>query len=225
MPMSNPGHVPAVLHYLVGLRPASLLDVGVGLGAYGFLARQYLDVAEGHLDPAQWRTRIDGVEVFEPYRNPVWQHFYDRVTVADVREGLADLPRYDLVLCNDVLEHVAREEARALVRALLGRCRVLIATTPASEFPQGAWSGNEAEAHLCLLSPADFPASTRVHRTGVTSLYVSWSDPEAGSQVARLARSAPRIAYPGPGLGERLRGRLGRLGHLARRAVGSEAHR
>lgn len=216
MPMSNPGHVPAVLHYLTGLRPASLLDVGVGLGTYGFLARQYLDVAEGHLDRARWRTRIDGIEVFEPYRNPVWQHCYDAVTIADVRDRVAELPRYDIVLCNDVLEHVTQDEARALVCALLERCRVLIVTTPSTAFPQGAWGGNEAETHLCLLSRADFPASTRVHRTGVTSLYVSWSDPDAGSEIARLAGRVPRIAYPGPSVAARLRAGLGRLSRLSR---------
>lgn len=216
MPMSNPGHVPAVLHYLTGLVPASLLDVGVGLGTYGFLARQYLDQAEGRLDRERWRTQIDGIEIFEPYRNPVWQHCYDSVTIADIRDRVADLPRYDVVLCNDVLEHVTQDEARALVRALLGRCRVLIATTPSTAFPQGAWGGNEAEAHLCLLSRSDFPASTRVHPTGVTSLYVSWSDPASGSEVARLARCAPRVAYPGRGLAARLRGRLGRLSRLGR---------
>ena len=216
MPMSNPGHVPAVLHYLTGLAPASLLDVGIGMGTYGFLARQYLDVAAGRLDRAGWRTRIDGIEVFEPYRNPVWDHCYDSVAIADIRDRVAALRRYDVVLCNDVLEHVPQAEARALVRALLGRCRALIATTPAAAFPQGAWGGNEAETHHCLLSAADFPASTRVHRAGVTSLYVSWSDAATGAEIARLADGVPRVAYPGPGLGARLRGRLGRLAGLAR---------
>ena len=209
MPMSNPGHVPLVLHYLVGLAPASLLDVGVGLGTYGFLARQYLDVAGGDLERTRWRTRIDGIEIFEPYRNPVWQHCYDSVVIGDIREHVAGLAAFDVILCNDVLEHFAQEEARGLIAALLGRCRVLIATTPAVAFPQGAWGGNEAETHLSLLSRADFPTTTRVHRAGVTSLYVSWSDDASRRTIAALARSAPRISYPGPGLAARLR-RLGR---------------
>lgn len=220
MPMSNPGHIPAVVHYLTGLAPTSLLDVGVGLGAYGFLARQYLDVAATGFEPANWRTRIDGVEIFDSYRNPTWDYLYNSVTIGDIRDRVAHLPFYDVILCNDVLEHVSQNEARRLIVALLGRCRALIATTPAIEFPQGPWRGNEAEAHRCTLTRADFPAQTREHRTGVTSLYVSWSDPASRSEIARLARSVPRIAYPRAGMAARLQSVLGRLS----RAVSSAGH-
>ncbi len=196
MPMSNPGHMPVVIHYLIGLAPRSLLDVGVGLGTYGFMARQFLDIAQQGLDRNDWLMRIDGIEIFEPYRNSNWSSYYDSVTIADIREQLKSLDNYEVILCNDVLEHFEQHEARMLVQELLKKCRVLIATTPSCTYPQGAWGGNEAETHLSSLSRADFPADTQTHSAGVTNIYVCWSDPALKSTIADLAKSSPRVTYP-----------------------------
>jgi hypothetical protein len=85
---------------------------------------------------------------------------------------LPKLEPYDLILCNDVLEHFPRQEARELERTLLRRTRVLVATTPNRAFPQGAWSGNEAETHHSLLDDSDFEGLVAKVVTGVTTCYV-----------------------------------------------------
>ncbi len=76
-----------------------------------------------------------------------------------------------------MLEHLPREEARALVSTLLDKCQVLVATSPTEEYPQGAWGGNEAETHHCLLDDSDFDG-----------LVVSVS---AGETPATSARATP----------------------------------
>lgn len=172
MPLSSPDHVPAVLHFVRSLQPKSVLDVGIGTGSYGLLLRQYLDIAQLRLRPEEWTVRIDGVEIFEPYRNPVWDFAYTNVVIGDIRELAAHLDRYAVVLCNDVLEHFPRGEARALVTSLLDGCDVLLATSPTREYPQGAWGGNEAEAHHCLLGPPDFDGLVASVDAGTTTLYV-----------------------------------------------------
>ena len=195
MPMSDTHHIPAVLHYAFALQPRTVLDVGVGMGAYGFLLRQYLDVGQGRMRRADWRVRIDGVEVFEGYRNPVWDYAYDRVVLDDVRAVLSSLGRYDLVLLNDVLEHFEREDARALLREVLSRSAAVVATTPNREYPQGAWAGNEAETHRSLLGATDFPHLVAEHRIGITSCYVCSADLHTAQQLRAAVVTCP-VAAP-----------------------------
>jgi hypothetical protein len=176
MPFSNPDHIPAIIHLACAVQPLKILDVGIGMGAYGFLLRQYLDIAREQLNSSQWRVRIDGIEVFEGYRNPVWDYAYDQVLIGDVRDIIPSMEPYDLILMADVLEHFDLPEARRLIAQSLKRARVVIASTPNREHPQGAWAGNEAERHHCLLSAADFPQLVVKKTTGITTCYVSCSD-------------------------------------------------
>jgi SAM-dependent methyltransferase len=179
MPLSNPEHIPAVLHFVQSCQPRAVLDVGVGTGSYGLLLRQSLDIGYGRIEPASWQVKIDGVEIFEPYRNPVWSFAYSRVLMGDIRQLRPSLGKYDVILANDVLEHFPREEARALVKDLLSCGRVLIATTPNRDFPQGAWGGNEAETHHSLLDRSDFAGLVATVETGVTTCYICTADREA----------------------------------------------
>ncbi len=178
MPLSNPEHIPAVLHFAQACQPRSILDIGIGTGSYGLLMRQSLDIGNGRLQPSEWQVKIDGVEIFEGYRNPVWSFAYSQVLMGDIRQLLPKLGFYDLILCNDVLEHFPREEARNLVQTLLSKGRVLLATTPNRDFPQGAWGGNEAETHHSLLDRSDFSGLVAEITTGVTTCYVCTKQPE-----------------------------------------------
>ncbi|HXA79878.1 MAG TPA: methyltransferase domain-containing protein [Opitutaceae bacterium] len=172
MPFSNPEHIPTVLHFVQAFQPRSTLDIGIGTGSYGLLLRQSLDIAHGRIKPTDWQAQIDGVEIFEGYRNPVWSFAYTRVLMGNIRTLLPELGNYDLILCNDVLEHFHRDEARLLVRTLLAQGRMMIATTPNREYPQGAWGGNEAETHRSLLDSSDFHGLVAKIVTGVTTCYV-----------------------------------------------------
>ena len=91
MPFSDFYHIPVVLHFALAAQPKSILDVGVGMGAYGLLLRQHLDICNQRLSREQWQLRIDGVEVFEGYRNPVWDYAYTSVIMGDAREVLAGM--------------------------------------------------------------------------------------------------------------------------------------
>jgi hypothetical protein len=198
MPLSNSEHIPAVLHFVHACEPRAILDVGIGTGSYGLLLRQGLDIGYGRVQPAEWQVRIDGVEIFEGYRNPVWSYAYSQVLMGDVRQHLPRLGAYDVVLCNDVLEHFPREEARQLVRTLLAQARVLIATTPNREYPQGAWGGNEAETHHCLLDRSDFHGLVAEITTGVTTCYVCTDRAELIYPLLLAADRCVRVTAPSP---------------------------
>jgi hypothetical protein len=188
--------MPVVIHYAGAVKPQRLLDIGVGMGTYGFLVRQFLDVSQERIEKKDWKLKIDGVEIYDGYRNPTWDYAYDSVQLCDIKDIINDLPRYDVILCNDVLEHFERETALILISQLLDRCDTLIATTPNRDFIQGAWGGNEAETHHCLLQPEDFPKLIAWCRTGVTNCYVCCSDLESSKAIVNAHFSCPIVTQP-----------------------------
>ena len=210
MPMSDYQHIPTVLHYAVALGPRRVLDVGVGMGTYGFLLREFIDVAKERVQRSEWQTCIEGIEIFEAYRNPIWAYAYDRVHIGDVREILPTLPSYDLVLLNDVLEHFERNEARELTRESLRHGTAVVATTPNREYPQGTWAGNEAETHRALLDASDFTSLVVQTRVGITTCYVCSDDSAAVEKIHVASRSCPVAQVPRQPLIRRVKRRAAR---------------
>lgn len=180
--------MPTVIHFATAARPQRVLDVGVGMGAFGFMLRQYLDVVHERVAKPDWKIHIEGAEIFAGYENPIWSYAYDKVHMGDIRELLTGLGEFDVIICSDVLEHFPRDEARSLSSAFLKQAPILIATTPIGEYPQGAWGGNEAETHHCVLDRHDFPDLVAAVNTVGTACYVS----AVGESSKRLMRDAAR---------------------------------
>lgn len=145
MPIGCCAVVPHVAMELAQRRPARVLDLGMGSGFYGAVARQWLD-----LGARPWRTFLAGVEVWADYRNPLWD-LYDVVFVDTIQGFLAERAEtYDCVLFNDVLEHFEAAEGESLigqVKGLVAPGGLLIVSTPAVFFAQGAENGNPFETH------------------------------------------------------------------------------
>jgi SAM-dependent methyltransferase len=158
MPYSDYWAAPWVLDIARAIKPTRILDVGVGTGMYGASFRHALDIGEGRLTPAEWHCEIDGIELFAPYANPIWEYFYRNVNVGDAREILKNKEddSYDLVFCGDMIEHLVRNDAIKLIEAMRRVGRHVIITTPRHFFAQGTHFGNEAETHLSHWTPADF---------------------------------------------------------------------
>ena len=188
--------MPVVLHYATAVKPVRVLDIGVGMGAYGFMLRQFLDVTHERIKPETWKTVIDGVEVFPAYENPVWSYAYSSINMGDVREVLPKLGEYDLIICADVLEHFPRTEAQQLVKDFLAKAPVLIATTPRFDYPQGAWGGNEAETHHCTLDSSDFAHLCARNDTCETAVYVCVRPGGPAQLVKQAARVCPAVKLP-----------------------------
>ncbi len=193
MPLSNYLHIPAVVYFATGVKPKRILDVGVGMGCYGFLMRQYCDILRERVSKHQWETSIDGVEIFDGYENPVWNYAYNNVFRGDIRALLPQLPDYDVAICADVLEHMPKQDAHDLVNQLLRKARTVIATTPSTEYPQGDWGGNPAEAHHCTLSKNDLPSVVAIERTGITTCFVCTIDREHDILIRKLRKESPRL--------------------------------
>ena len=64
---------------------------------------------------------------------------------------------FDVVLCSEVLEHLRRHEAEAVIAEMEGiaRCQVII-TAPTGRCHQEAYDGNPHQAHRSTWLPQDF---------------------------------------------------------------------
>lgn len=159
MPTSRPIHIGPVLEEIHWSKPGSILDIGCGFGTMGVMFRAATDVRKSEINPSlyhDWPTRIDAIEVFEWYRNPVWQ-VYTNVYVGNALEVLDTLEKYDTIYCGDVIEHFTKEEGYKLIDKMLEHCNQwIIIATPSPAPVQPALLGNAHEEHLSEWKEEDF---------------------------------------------------------------------
>lgn len=164
MPSSRPVTIPYVLGIVSQLRPRSILDVGVGFGKWGYLFREYADIAPSEHDPqryakAGWQVRIEGIEGHAGYLHPASQYVYDRIHVGDALEVLAGLGEYDVIFIGDVIEHFDLDAGRRLIAEARERAaKALILTTPKYHTHQQELCDNPLEVHRSLWTTAEFRA-------------------------------------------------------------------
>ena len=148
MPTSHHSQINQIMQFIVLVDPKSLLDIGVGFGKYGFLAREFLELWDGRERIGEWTRRIDGIEVFTDYLTPVHGYVYDTIYEGNATDVLPTLEnRYDLVLLVDVLEHFDRGPGEALLDEILRRGRNVLISAPRNIGDQGDAFGNPHETH------------------------------------------------------------------------------
>lgn len=121
---------------LVALAPRTVLDIGAGSGTYAQIVRRHF--------PACY---IVGVEVHEPYIDRFHlRDLYNELIIGDVRD--IELPRVDVAILGDVLEHLPLPDAVTLWRRVRRSATTTLASLPIVEYPQGPTEDNPHEAHL-----------------------------------------------------------------------------
>jgi hypothetical protein len=168
MPTSKPEIITPVAKKIMDLNPLSVIDIGVGHGKWGFLSREYTDIWNWRHYKEEWKARIDGIEIFEKYRNKVWDYAYNNIYIGDARDVLKTLPQYELCVMIDVLEHFKKEDGINLVSQILEKSKNAIISY--SNCPQGSVRGNDHEEHLSEWDQSDFSVFAYGGRA-VTSLY------------------------------------------------------
>lgn len=148
MPSSHPYQLNEIVELIRLADPKAMLDVGVGFGKYGFLAREYLELWDGREKYDQRARRIDGLEAFPGYVTAHHRLIYDHLYVGDALDILLSLDiRYDLIVAVDILEHFDYETGKKFLRACTERARNVIVSTPWYVGQQGAAFGNPYETH------------------------------------------------------------------------------
>ncbi|MCP4748715.1 MAG: class I SAM-dependent methyltransferase [Desulfobacteraceae bacterium] len=155
MPTSPFSHIPIFINYLAVTRPDSILDIGLGNGKLGFLARDLLDVMMGErYRKEQWQVRIDGIEVFENYIQTFQREIYDHIYIGDAFDIIEQMDSYDMVILGDILEHFEKQKAwEFLDRCMVKAEKYIILNIPLGE----AWTQpeiyeNPYEKHLSFWS-------------------------------------------------------------------------
>jgi len=166
MPHSAPDWIETAAHKILREEPQSVLDIGFGFGMGGMVAREYADIWQLRIQRHEWRTRIDGIEIFAPYLMRHQRHLYDNIHVGDALELLPEFGHYDLVLCIDVLEHLAKPDGLRLLELIAEHATHFLVSTPAEFFPQTGFKGNEAERHLAFWTAAELAAYGTVTQRG-----------------------------------------------------------
>ncbi len=146
MPESANEHLDVLRDRIRSNPPASILDVGMGRGNYGWFLRQ--DVG--------WRGRLVGLEVWAPYVVGPGalaggnRDYYEQIEVGDVREreSFVEALAPDVVFAFDVVEHMVRDEGASVISMLARHCRrEVLVSVPIVPYPQGPIHGNPHEEH------------------------------------------------------------------------------
>ena len=144
MPTSHPFQIETIVRVVMHLSPKAIMEIGPGMGKYGVLFREYLDVWGG--ESSGTRTKIDCCEVFPDYISPCHRHVYDNVIVGNVTD--VEIKGYDLVVIIDVLEHLDLQQAGMLIRRILESNTYFLVSVPFIVPNQHEAFENTYEAHL-----------------------------------------------------------------------------
>lgn len=153
MPSSQPWRLSPVAEFLFRLHPKSVLDIGVGFGKWGALAREYTDVNKGRCAKKQWQVRIDGIEIFPAYQSVLWAA-YDKVHIGNAITVLPILGNYDLILAIEILEHMEKEDGMRLLSGIKEKSRNFVVSY--SNSVSVPVFGNKYEAHISKWGSIDF---------------------------------------------------------------------
>lgn len=160
MPVSIQVQITHCLNKIIQVQPQSVLDVGCGFGKWGYLCREYLDVFPGRPFKHEWTTRIDAIEFFEPYIMEHQRFLYTNIMIGDVRDLCKQIDHYDLIIAGDVIEHMFKDEAEAVVETLYAKSnKLLMVNIPIGEgWLHPEQYGNPAELHRSEWYLEDFSA-------------------------------------------------------------------
>ncbi len=171
MPVSTSVHITYCIQLIYSLGPKSILDVGCGFGLWGFLCREYLDVAETRVWPDKWDLRIDGIEYFEPYIMDHQRFLYDSIQIGDIRDLASTVDEYDLIITGDVIEHMDKPDAELVLDTLHAKAKkaMLVNIPIGTGWDHPICHGNPAELHRSEWSQEDFlmfPNMERMFKIG-----------------------------------------------------------
>jgi len=157
MPFSNSSQLSSIVRYAEFLQPHSVLDVGVGMGQYGFLLRTNLEhfnlyevvgTQARRKDKPEWNILIDGIEAYPDYVTPVHDYAYNNIYFGDALETLPQINRkYDLILAIDILEHFEKNIGKRFIGLLKNQSNKKILISTPKEFIEQHVEANPYENH------------------------------------------------------------------------------
>jgi hypothetical protein len=167
MPTSPYSHLNYFVEILNAVRPQSILDIGLGNGKLGFIARDLLDVMLGQRHHRRdWQIRLEGTEAYGDYIQDHQRAIYDNIHIGDAYEVIDRLDIFDVVVLGDVLEHFPKEKGWLLLDKCMAHARIgIILFLPLGDgWKQSAIYGNSYEEHRSTWYAEEFPAMSCDYR-------------------------------------------------------------
>lgn len=167
MPTSPYMHITAYIEFLTDLKPSSILEIGLGNGKLGFIARDLLDVMYGErYKRTDWNLRLDGIEVFGDYIQAHQKAIYDTIYIGDAYQVIDELDTYDVIVMGDVLEHFPKHKGLSMLdKCIAHLSRALILFVPLGDgWAQPAIYGNDYERHRSIWRQEEFESMSRIFR-------------------------------------------------------------
>jgi hypothetical protein len=116
MPSIPPDHMHMLIKHFVGIRPSSILDIGLSYGKIGFVNRDFfIALMDESFVKKKSKMTIHGIETFSPEPRDMQPGFYDTVYRGDMFDLIDRLGTYDMIVLGDVLEHLGKKEAFQLL--------------------------------------------------------------------------------------------------------------
>jgi len=166
MPFSQSSQISTIIGFIEILKPNSVLDIGTGMGQYGFLMRNNLEhinlfEIEGNSGKQrpkeQWQIQIDGIEGFAGYITPVHEYCYNKMMIGNALDILPSLPSksYDLIIAIDILEHFEMSQGQFFLEEMKRICRQTCLISTPKEFIYQQIEANSYENHLSFWTQPD----------------------------------------------------------------------
>jgi SAM-dependent methyltransferase len=152
MPVSHTYQISSIMESIILCNPKSILEVGIGFGKYGVLCYERLNLWWHGLTKEDYKAKkvkIDGVEIYKDYKNPIYDFIYDNVFFGNALNFISSFSNksYDLILLIDVLEHFNQEDGIKLLNECKRVSKNILISTPKDIGKQSQHFGNEAECH------------------------------------------------------------------------------
>jgi len=139
MPSSTYTTISSAMHKIVIFNPKTILDIGIGMGKWGFLCREYLETWNKRVYPGDWVIHIEGVEAWRRYVDLPWiSTLYNKVYCEDIVTAMHKLPTYDLIIACDVIEHIEKDKAVEVFNWVVKNSKLAVINLPLGKI----WLGN-----------------------------------------------------------------------------------
>lgn len=165
MPSSTWVHISTVMDIVWKHQPKTVLDIGIGFGRWGFNIRELLDIFKGRYSREDWKTVINGIEIWPRYITDHHRYIYNNLFIMNIEDFFkSNKQNYDVIIAGDILEHLSKDKALTVINNLrLITDKVLIVCIPlGTGYPQKASKPdklglvNKAEEHLSTWEETDF---------------------------------------------------------------------
>jgi predicted TPR repeat methyltransferase len=159
MPTSHWSYITKIVNAIKIKNPQSMLEIGLGFGKYGILAREYLEVyGANRWQKKEWKVRIDGVEIYTPYITDQIKHYYDTIYNEDIVKLFKEnkISNYDLILMTDVLEHLNKEDGKFVFEEILKHSKTAIFAVPLGDWRYEFDGDNKHESHISVWEYKEF---------------------------------------------------------------------